>query len=103
MRISDMFQKPIDRDIKGVIKVGQTDEENVFQELEEYVVTKQLARHFRDFFDAYQQSLHRPTDNMGVWISDSLVPVNHTSENPRLSVGKQGWRKKAIDFFKIRS
>ena len=27
MRIRDMFQKSIDRDIKGVIKVGQGDDE----------------------------------------------------------------------------
>ena len=25
MQIKDMFEKPIDRDIKGVIKVGQSD------------------------------------------------------------------------------
>ena len=31
MQIKDMFVKPIDRDIKGVIKVGQSDEENVYQ------------------------------------------------------------------------
>ena len=34
MKIQDMFYKGIDRDIKGVIKVGQADEENVYQELE---------------------------------------------------------------------
>ena len=28
MRIADMFVKPIDRDIKGVIKVGQDDGDN---------------------------------------------------------------------------
>ena len=39
--IKEMFYKPIERDIKGVIKVGQSDEENVKQELEEYVVTEQ--------------------------------------------------------------
>ncbi len=50
MKIKDMFAKPIDRDIQGVIKVGQDDEENVKQELEEYVVTKELQKHFRDFF-----------------------------------------------------
>ncbi len=69
MNIRSMFLKSIDRDVKGVIKVGQIDEENVYEELDEYVVTKQLSRHFRDFFDAYQKSLHRPTDKMGVWIS----------------------------------
>ena len=39
MKLKDMFRKPIDRDIKGVIKVGQKEEENMKQQLEEYVVT----------------------------------------------------------------
>ena len=50
MKLKDMFRKPIDRDIKGVIKVGQKEEENMKQELEEYVVTNELQKHFRDFF-----------------------------------------------------
>ena len=29
-----MFEKQIDRDIKGVIKVGQSDEENIYQVLD---------------------------------------------------------------------
>ena len=33
MQIKNMFEKRIDRDIKGVIKVGQSDEENVYQEI----------------------------------------------------------------------
>ena len=49
-RIYDMFYKKIDRDIKGVIKVGQGDDENVKQELEEYVVTEQLREHIDVFF-----------------------------------------------------
>ena len=49
MLIKDMFAKPIDRDIKGVIKVGQDDNANIQQELEEYVVTKELRKHFADF------------------------------------------------------
>jgi hypothetical protein len=40
MFIKEMFTKSIDRDIKGVIKVGQDDDANVSQELEEYVVTR---------------------------------------------------------------
>ena len=69
MQIKDMFEKQIDRDIKGVIKVGQSDEENVYQELEEYVVTKELLKHFRDFFDNYEKGINGYTDKMGVWIS----------------------------------
>lgn len=64
-----MFEKKIDRDIKGVIKVGQDEDENKRQELEEYVVTNELQSKFRDFFDAYNQSINKQTDNMGVWIS----------------------------------
>ena len=69
MIIRDIFEKDINRDIKGVIKVGQDDETNIYQDLSEYVVTKELNKHFRDFFDMYQRSIEAPTDDMGVWIS----------------------------------
>ena len=69
MQIKDMFEKQIDRDIKGVIKVSQSDEENVYQELDEYVVTKELLKHFRDYFDNYEKGINGYTDKMGVWIS----------------------------------
>jgi len=69
MIIKNMFSKPIDRDIKGVIKVGQGDDENVKQELEEYVVTRELQKHFADFFVSYKKGIVGNTDKMGVWIS----------------------------------
>jgi len=69
MHISEMFAKPIDRDMKGVIKVGQADEENIRQELEEYVVTREMQQHFASFFSAYKKSVNGGTDKMGVWIS----------------------------------
>src|SRR5699024_10776148 len=69
MKIKDMFAKPINRDIQGVIKVGQDDDKNIKQELEEYVVTKELQRHFRDFFNNYKKGIIGNTDKMGVWIS----------------------------------
>lgn len=69
MIIKDMFAKPIDRDIKGVIKVGQDDSSNVKQELEEYVVTRELQKHFAEFFSNYKQGILGTTDKMGVWIS----------------------------------
>lgn len=49
MLIKDMFTKDINRDIQGVIKVGQDNIENIKQELEEYVATDELQKHFRDF------------------------------------------------------
>ncbi|HHV18593.1 MAG TPA: BREX system P-loop protein BrxC, partial [Thermoanaerobacterales bacterium] len=69
MKIRDMFYKDITRDIKGVIKIGQKDEENIYQELEEYVVTRELSKHFDDFFKNYKKSILGYTDKMGVWIS----------------------------------
>lgn len=69
MIIRDIFSKPIDRDLKGVIKVGQAEDENIKQELEEYVVTKELQKHFATFFSNYKRGINGRTDKMGVWIS----------------------------------
>ena len=69
MQIKDMFAKKIDREIQGVIIVGQGEETNVSQELEEYVVTRELQKHFADFFNAYKKSIDGTTPKMGVWIS----------------------------------
>lgn len=69
MQIKDMFAKKIDREIQGVIIVGQGEETNVSQELEEYVVTRELQKHFADFFNAYKKSIDGNTTKMGVWIS----------------------------------
>ncbi|WP_449290976.1 BREX system P-loop protein BrxC [Oscillibacter ruminantium] len=69
MLIRDMFAKPIDREIQGVIIVGQDENANVRQELEEYVVTKELQKHFMDFFASYKKGITGTTPKMGVWIS----------------------------------
>ncbi|NDJ24455.1 BREX system P-loop protein BrxC [Nostoc sp. B(2019)] len=69
MNIAELFHKDIYRNINGVIKVGQQDSENIRQELEEYVVTYELDKHFRTFFERYTSALGSPTDKMGVWIS----------------------------------
>jgi hypothetical protein len=64
-----MFQKNINRQINGVIKVGQNDEESLAQELREYIITKELRRHFSTFLDNYSAAIDTPTDRIGVWIS----------------------------------
>ncbi|OEH85984.1 hypothetical protein BHU72_14985 [Desulfuribacillus stibiiarsenatis] len=69
MIIKDMFKKSIERDIRGVIKVAQTDEEHIHQELEEYVVTRELNKHLSKFYENYQRGIDSVTDKMGVWIS----------------------------------
>lgn len=69
MNIRSMFAKDINRDINGVVKVAQDDEHSLSQELSEYIITKELRRHFRTFFDHYTKALDAPTDRIGVWIS----------------------------------
>ena len=101
MKIGEMFLKPIDRDIKGVIKVGQDDSANVYQELDEYVVTKELSKHFRDFFESYKKGINGHTDKMGVWISGFfgsgkshfLKILAYLLENREVN------GKRAVDFF----
>ena len=69
MQIKEMFKKSITRDIQGVVIAGQGEKTNVATELEEYVVTPELQRHFADFFSAYAKGINGETTKMGVWIS----------------------------------
>ena len=69
MLLQDLFQKDVTRNINGVIKVGQQSDAHVYQELSEYIITKELDRYFNQFFDVYAASLGDPTDKIGVWIS----------------------------------
>ena len=47
MQIRELFTKPLDRNINGVVKAEQLDEQSIWSELDEYVVTRELDRHFR--------------------------------------------------------
>ncbi|MBU5317588.1 BREX system P-loop protein BrxC [Clostridium bornimense] len=68
-KLKSMFYKDIDRDIKGVIKVGQNDDANIKQELDEYVITGELNTYIDRFFEAYKAGIIGDTDKNGVWIS----------------------------------
>ena len=65
--LKKMYSKDIEREIQGVIKVD--DESYISQELEEYVVTEELLKHFNSFFEAYNVGINSNTEKMGVWIS----------------------------------
>ena len=65
--LKKMYAKDIEREIQGVIKVD--DESYISQELDEYVVTDELLKHFNSFFDAYNAGINGNTEKMGVWIS----------------------------------
>ena len=61
--IQELFFKPVDRPIDGVIKAD--DERHLQVELDEYVIPREVSKGLGAFIDAY---LHNPTAN-GVWIS----------------------------------
>lgn len=69
MIIRDMFADDINRKINGVIKVDQADDDVIEQELKEYVITKELKKHFITFFNYYSDAFDEPTADIGVWIS----------------------------------
>ena len=69
MIIRNMFADDINRKINGVIKVDQSADDVIEQELNEYVITRELKKHFITFFNYYSEAFDQPTADMGVWIS----------------------------------
>lgn len=67
--IRDLFSRNIDRKIEEVIKVDQTDEAILREELEEYVVTKSIRKSYLEILDEYAQRPNQPSDAVGVWVS----------------------------------
>lgn len=63
IKLESIFEKPVDRRIEGVIKAD--DEAGLLHELEEYVITDEVAKHLEAFLEAYRTARN---DN-GVWIS----------------------------------
>jgi len=112
MQIKDIFNKDIARPINGVVKADQLNESIVWQELEEYVVTRELDQHFRKFLSSYLSAIDNPLDptlaaRMGIWVSGffgsgkshfikilSYLITNRKTINPSTKD-----EKKAIDFF----
>ena len=101
MKIKELFTKKIDRDLQGVIIVGQGEETNVVQELEEYVVTRELQKHFADFFAAYKKGINGTTTKTGVWISGFFGSgkSHFLKILSYLLANKKVGEKSAIDYF----
>lgn len=112
MKIRELFVKPIDRPINGVIKADQRDAESIWQELDEYVVTKQLTDYFRRFFDAFHAAADNPRDpvlsaRMGVWVSGFfgsgkshfIKILSYLLENIEAVSPEIGEHKRAAAFF----
>ena len=69
LTIKELLKKDITRSIDGVIKAG--DESHILQEVEEYVITKEVDRELRRLVDSYSRSMEKRSGFPfnGVWIS----------------------------------
>ena len=110
MLIKNLFERDIFRPINGVVKADQLDDSSVWQELDEFVITRELDQHFRKFISWYLESVDQgknpdSTGKMGIWISGffgsgkshflkvlSYLLHNRTHTN-------NGQSKQAVDFF----
>ncbi|UUQ63043.1 BREX system P-loop protein BrxC [Pseudomonas fuscovaginae UPB0736] len=110
MSIQDIFSKELDRPINGVVKADQSDDATVYQELDEYVVTNELEKHFRSFFESYGTDLTDPSiaNRVGVWISGFfgsgkshfLKTLSYLLANIRAR-DAQGNTRNAVTFFDV--
>lgn len=108
MNIEQIFSKQLSRPINGVVKADQADNATIYQELEEYVVTNELEKHFRSFFDSYKTPHNDPSisNRVGVWISGFfgsgkshfLKVLSYILANVDAS-DEQGNSKQAVEFF----
>ncbi|MBT4469968.1 BREX system P-loop protein BrxC [Candidatus Woesearchaeota archaeon] len=102
IKIKEMFTKDITRDINGVIKVDQKDENHVYTELDEYVITQETRKYFDVFFERFIESIDSPTDKIGVWVSGFfgsgkshfIKMISYLLENKEIK------GKKPLEFFK---
>ena len=110
MKIEELFSKDIFRTINGVVKAEQLDNVSVWQELDEFVITKELHRHFERFFDVYSGAVDQPRDidvsgKIGVWVSGFfgsgkshfIKALSYLFKNHEVEA--HGNRKKPLEFF----
>lgn len=101
MKLQNIYSKDINRNINGVVNAEQSSAALLEQEFNEYIVTKELYKHFEQFYTRYAKSLDEPTSEIGVWISGFfgsgkshfLKILSYLLENADIA------GKRAIDYF----
>ena len=108
MKIQDLFERDIHRPINGVVKADQLDDSSVWQELDEFVVTRELHQHFYDLLAVLVSTIEsdaNAADRNGIWISgffgcgkSHLIKVlSYLLDNTEHV--HDGERRRAVDFF----
>ena len=68
-KIASIFANDITRQIEEVIKVDQTDADVIAAEIEEYVVTDAIKKHYLHVLERYQETPQKPHEGVAIWIS----------------------------------
>ncbi len=67
--IKSLFANDIYRRIEEVIKVDQTSDDILHEEINEYVVTDAIRSYYTDIFDAYRETPNKPHEGIAIWVS----------------------------------
>src|SRR5258708_7473184 len=67
--IKSLFANDIHRRIEEVIKVDQTNDDILRDEISEYVVTDAIRSHYTQIFDAYRETPNKPHEGIAIWVS----------------------------------
>ncbi len=107
MKIQQLFERDIHRPINGVVKADQLDASSVWQELDEFVVTRELTRHMHDLVSVLLSTIGSPNaaDKNGIWVSGFfgcgkshfIKVLSYLLENKEHGLFKE--RKRAVEFF----
>ena len=68
-QIAALFAGDVNRRIEEVIKVDQTTEDIVAAEIDEYVATTPIKRHFIEVLERYQETPQKPHEGIAIWVS----------------------------------
>jgi len=108
MKIQELFERDIHRNINGVVKADQLDASSVWQELDEFVVTRELTKHINNLIAVLLSSIEsgeNAANTNGVWVSGFfgcgkshfIKVLSYLLENEEHTLGDQ--HKRAVDFF----
>lgn len=108
MKIQDLFERDINRPINGVVKADQVDASSVWQELDEFVVTRELTRYFNDLVAVLLSTIQSDAEaanKNGVWVSGFfgcgkshfIKVLSYLLENAEHQ--HDGERRRAVEFF----
>ena len=108
MKIQDLFERSIHRPINGVVKADQLDASSVWQELDEFVVTRELNGYIGDVIAVLLSTIEfeaNAADKNGIWVSGFFgcgkshftKVLSYLLENDEHTF--EDTKRRAVDFF----